>query len=311
MKEPKQPKVHIIVLNYNRPIDTIECIHSILGIDYTNYEIIVVDNASTDKSYLTLIDHFKRLKVVQTGENLGYTGGINFGIREVLPSGPDYILILNNDTTVEKDFLTELVKVMEKYADAVAAGGLIIAEHDKKTIWYAGGRLIKWRGLAVHDKKGTSIDDYREEEERVVTFITGCMILLRTDKLEEIGLQEEKFFMYLDDIEYSARIVKKGYNLIYTPKSIIYHNVMDEKDDEFIIYYSVRNRMLLINTAFNSFFRVVASSYFLCVILAKLFFWSFYKRNFFRAGYCGLVDYFRKNFYKGRGVDLFLSKHHS
>ena len=220
--------VTIIVLNYNNYNDTIECIKSLKQINYTNYEILVIDNASSNNSYNILKEKFSDLQIYKTKKNLGFTGGINFGINQALEMKQQYILVLNNDTIVEKDFLTHLVETMQIFPDAAAVGGLILAEHDRKTIWYAGGKLIPWRGIAKHHFKNSKIDDYHENLIHPVTFISGCMTLLRTEFLRIIGLRDDRFFLHLEDIEYSARILAKGYKLIYNPRSRIYHKIIGD-----------------------------------------------------------------------------------
>lgn len=304
LKTKMTPKVAIVILNYMRADDTIECVESILNNDYKNYHLILVDNYSRDDSVVKLKKRFPETDIFTTGENLGYTGGINFGIRKARSLKPEYILLLNNDTIVEKTFLTELVNSMETFPEAAAAGGLILAEHDRRTVWYAGGRLVPWRGLAVHNHKGKNYEDLQLKSIHPVSFITGCMIMFRSGKLDEAGSQDERFFMYLDDIEYSARMQNKGFRLLFNPNSKIYHKVLNETENPFKLYYSVRNRLLLISLSWKGLTRRSASIYFLTVILAKLIWWRFTNRSFYLAGHRGLSDYFAKNFYKGNGFNL-------
>jgi GT2 family glycosyltransferase len=143
-------------------------------------------------------------------------------------------------------------------------------------------------------------------ETRSVTFITGCLALFRNSFLPDIGVQDERFFLYLDDIELSARIAGKGYDLLYVPGSVIYHRVLGEGENPLKLYYSVRNRLLLIRTGFTGPERLIACFYFHCVILAKLAVWRIAHPTFFRAAWMGLQDYYRGCFQEGRGVGKFL-----
>jgi hypothetical protein len=299
------PRVSIILLNYNRGEDTIECINSLLQCAYPHFHILVVDNASTDNSVEVLKQNFSDLEILQTGQNLGYTGGINFGLRHTRQAAPEYILVLNNDTLVTVDFLNRLVEAMEQNPSAAAAGGTIFCEHERNRIWYGGGRLVPWRGLAVHEKKGELVEPATLANVRQVSFVTGCMILFRATLLDKIGVEDERFFMYLDDIELSARILARGYELLYVPQAIIYHKVVGEKESAFKLYYSARNRLLLINTAFTGWPRFVAKYYFLAVIMVKLCLWRFTNPRFFRAASVGLRDFFAGRFYEGRGLNEF------
>ena len=295
--------VTIIILNYNRPHDTIECINSILDIDYPSYNIILVDNCSTDDSIEIFNMKLTDFKVYSTPENMGYTGGINFGLKiaEKIPS--DYILLLNNDTIVEKNFLSVLVSAIGNDKNVAAACGTILCEHNRNEIWYAGGEMIKWRGLAAHTGKGSEFKSENLKTPVYTTFITGCMILLRWKYLNEIGYEDERFYMYLDDIELSSRIQRKGFKLLYVPNSIIYHKVLNESESSFKLYYSVRNRLLLISLISTGINKFIASFYFLSVITLKLIFWKFFNPSFFKTAKYGLEDYFRKNFIKGRGFE--------
>ncbi|GAB1347895.1 hypothetical protein MASR1M107_01060 [Ignavibacteriales bacterium] len=220
-----QPHIVIIMLNYNGAKDTVECIESLQKIDYENHKILIVDNSSTDNSVEVFREKFPELDLYITEKNLGYTGGINRGFREASKFGPKYMLVLNNDTIVEPNFLTELVNAMETNPDAAAAGGLILAEHDRNTIWFGNGKMIKWRGLAIHIDKGLPVEKRSIKTITETDFLTGCLILFRTDHLAKAGLEDEDFFMYLDDIEFSARLKKNGFRLLYQPSAVIYHKV--------------------------------------------------------------------------------------
>jgi len=300
-----EPKVVIILLNYNQLNNIIECLASLKEVRYQNYEIILVDNCSTDNSWIILEENYPYLKRFKTEKNSGYTGGINYGFKKALEQNPDYILVLNPDTIVTENFLTALVLGMEKHPKAAAAGGLILAEHNRETIWFAGGKLIPWRGLAIHFNRKKSIKKYSSGRTEYVNFLTGCMVLFRANIMEYIGTENEKFFLYLEDIEFSARIIKKGYKLLYVSESIIYHKVIGEYDNILKLYYSVRNRLLLINLMNKGINKIISNIYFMLVINCKLLYWSVSKRNFYRAASKGLKDYFSDNFYEGHGLKEF------
>jgi GT2 family glycosyltransferase len=299
-----KPFVTIVILNYNRAKDTIECIRSINDIDYPNFIILLIDNCSTDNSVEILRKQLKDVEIIKTEKNLGYTGGVNFGLKMAQEKQPDYILLINNDTLVEKTFLTEMTSAMENDRGAAVACGTILCEHNRKEIWYAGGKIVKWRGLAIHNGK-KSIFNYENSNRSVyTTFVTGCMMLIRTEYLQEIGLEDERFFMYLDDIEMSARIQRKGFKLLYVPASVIYHKVHDKDKSPFMLYYSVRNRLLLISLMLSGSMKLIANIYFLSVITLKMVIWKFINPRFFQAAKYGLEDYLRKNFFKGRGFEF-------
>jgi GT2 family glycosyltransferase len=310
-----QPKVIIIILNYNKPIDTLECINSLKKLTYQNFMIMLIDNNSTDDSDSIFTKEFSSnnedpeqkspdILYYTTEKNLGYTGGTNFGIRKALELNPGYILLLNNDTITEPDFLDNMINEMQNHKKAVASCGLILAEHDRKTIWYAGGALNHLRGLAVHSLKGQSRDVITNLNSRYVDFITGCMMLFRTDALNIIGLEDERYFMYLDDIELSSRVVTLGLGLLFIPKAVIYHKILGETESPFKLYYSVRNRLLLINQMNTGLLRIISTAYFISVITLKLIYWKLLNKNFYKAARMGIRDYMNKNFYKGNGMEF-------
>jgi GT2 family glycosyltransferase len=301
----QRPRVAVIILTYNTTKLAIACIESLLKIDYPAIEIIIVDNDSRDNPAPLFKQRFPEIEVHGTGKNLGYTGGINAGLDVALKKEPEYVLVLNPDTEVKSDFLGHLVQAMEENPRAAGACGTIYAHHDRTLVWYAGGRIIPLRGLAVHDLLEQHLDPETLGAPRKVSFITGCMILFRPSALRAAGAENEQFFMMLDDIELSARLRHHGFDLLYVPKSIIYHKVLGEKESPLKIYYTVRNRLLLIRTSWRGPVRLFASAYFLSVITAKLGLWYFLNKSFYRAASMGLEDYFRGNFGEGRGTTAF------
>jgi hypothetical protein len=299
------PRVAAVILNYNLTDYTIACVRSLREVTYPSLDILIVDNASTDEAPRRFAESLQGIPVRSTGANLGYTGGVNAGVRWALESGPDYILILNPDTEVRSDFLDHLVQGMEEHPEAAVACGTIYASHAPHRVWYAGGRMIPWRGLAVHERRGETLPLEELGQPRPVSFVTGCLALYRASALPAIGLQDERFFLYLDDIEMSARIARKGYGLLYVPRAVIQHHVKGEEENPFKVYYSVRNRFLLINTAFVGLECAVASVYFTSVITAKMIVWAVVNRPFFRAAALGLADYVAGRLGEGRGLQAF------
>jgi GT2 family glycosyltransferase len=297
-----RPTVTAVILNFDRSDDTVACVRSLQEATYDRLRILVVDNASPDGAEDRLRRELPGVEVRGTGRNLGYTGGINAGFRFALERPADYLLALNPDTEVDPGFLEPLVDAMEADPGAAIAGGTIYAHHDRERVWYAGGRLVPWRGLAVHLHKGEIRPVRALGEPRPVTFVTGCLALHRVSLLPGIGEQDERFFLYLDDVELSARVLRRGYHLLYVPRAVVYHRVLGELESGLKLYYSVRNRLLLIDTAFAGPVRRVARLYFLAAIGSKLAVWSLTRRPFFEAARAGLEDYRRGVFHEGRGL---------
>ncbi len=244
------PKVSIIVLNWNGRQDTIECINSLKAITYSNYTIVLVDNGSTDGSQTLLRERFPDIDLIQNGQNLGYAGGNNVGMRHALDKGADYIVLLNNDTIVDKNFVTALVTAAE--ADKTA--GMLCSKiyfHDRPDIlWYAGASFYPWLGWGRH--RGYNVRDVGqfdgvEETERP----TGCSLIVRRRLCEQIGLLGEKYFCYCEDLDWGMRAQNAGYKIMYVPASRVWHKVSRSTGGSrsgLSLYYYVRNMFLCLDT---------------------------------------------------------------
>ncbi|MBI3671348.1 glycosyltransferase family 2 protein [Candidatus Azambacteria bacterium] len=251
MEDKKYPSVAIILLNWNGDEDTIECIKSVSKINYKNYKIFVVDNNSEKKSLEALRPFcVGGVELIENKENLGFSGGNNVGIEKALKNGFDYILLLNNDTTVEPDFLDELVKVAESDEKIGAVGSKIYFyfEPDRNKIWYGGGKF-SWFGGGEHMQYGHIDADYpNDTKPREVDYITGCVFLIKSDIVKKIGVLPEEYFMYYEDVDWSLSVRKAGYKTMYSPKAVVYHKVtrsIKKIGSPRILYYHMRNALLL------------------------------------------------------------------
>lgn len=237
--------VAIVLVNFNGYQDTKECVDSLLKIKTTiNYTIIVVDNGSTkrDEDIITYIK--EHAEYLDTGMNSGFSGGNNIGINYAIEHGAEYILLLNNDTVVLPDFLDNLMEGIDKYRNLGALIGKIHYFSEPDVLWYAGGSVDLLKGkVSQHGMGKKDIGQYDVSKE--VGFVTGCMMLIPTAVIKHIGVLDEKFFLYSEDLEYSLRISKFGYKMYYNPTSVIYHKVGSSSGREEVSdntqYYMVRN----------------------------------------------------------------------
>ena len=244
------PMVFIIVLNWNSHKDTIECIMSINSISYPNYKIILVDNGSTDGSEALLRERFPDIEFIQTGSNLGFTGGNNAGIRHALKKGADYIVLLNNDTIVDKDFVTALVAV----AGTDRSIGMLCSKiyfYDKPDVlWYAGASFHPWLGWGRH--RGYNVPDrgqYDAVEETPRP--TGCALMVTRHLCESIALLRDEFFCYAEDIDWGMRAASHNLKIMYVPGSRVWHKVSISTGGQssgLSLYYSTRNILLCLDT---------------------------------------------------------------
>jgi len=299
------PSVLIGIVNFNRAGDTLECIGSLKGVRYPNPAITVLDNGSTDDSAERIRAAHPDVTLLRSERNLGAAGARNRLFGHAREKGADYLLVLDNDTVVDEGFLEPLVRAMEDDPGAVTACGTILEYGRRDVIWFGGGRLIPFRGMAVHERVGERFDPGASGGPRAVSYLTVCMTLYRGSALDRIGWQDERYFVYLEDIEHSARIHRSGGRQLYVPASVIYHKVGGERESAFRLYYCVRNRFLLIREGFGGPAGAVGMVYYLLAISLKLVYWKFRNPRLHRAALAGVVDYFGGRYGEGRGTTLF------
>ncbi|MDD5192298.1 MAG: glycosyltransferase family 2 protein [Candidatus Nanoarchaeia archaeon] len=249
----KKPLVHIIILNWNGKEDTIECINSVKKIDYPNYKIILVDNGSTDNSVKVFKKKYPSIKIIKNKENLGYAEGNNVGIRYALKNKADYVLILNNDTVVDKHFLTELVKVAES-DDEIGIVGPKVYNYGTNKIQFLGIKNLFWnlvlyRKVVGRNKEDKGQFDYFTD----VDFVAGCSTLIKSKVMRKVGLFDKELFLYCEDVDFFIRAKKKGYQLKVAPDSHIWHkgSATSKKVSGFVRYYIARNNFIFVKRYFN------------------------------------------------------------
>ncbi|MBM4168452.1 MAG: glycosyltransferase family 2 protein [Ignavibacteria bacterium] len=219
-----QPLVFVLILNWNGMEDTLECLRSLSAIDYSNARVVVIDNASTDGSVLAIRAQFPTVQVIENGSNLQFAGGNNVGIRYAIREGADAILLLNNDTTVDTHFLSELVSAYanDRSVGMVAPKILYYAQPDR--IWYAGGVIEWWKGWISH-RGIREIDRGQYDAPAPVDYITGCCLLVRRSAVETIGVLDERFAMYGEDVDWCLRARRAGFSVRYVPTARVWHKV--------------------------------------------------------------------------------------
>lgn len=240
-------KVSIVLVNYKNYNDTLKCLKSLEKINYPNISIIVVDNDSKDNSVEILRKHTdNQVKIVESGFNGGFAFGNNIGIRMALAENSDYVLLLNNDTIVDRDFLAPLIFAAENEKNVGIVSSRIMFYPDTDKIWYAGGR-IDWNNLrAIHyGLKEQLTDKYLNKT--TVDFASGCCMLIPKEVIKAVGLLPEEYFMYFEDMDYCIKVMDKGFKIKYVPESVIYHCVSSSSGGDgspFIIEWQARSRRI-------------------------------------------------------------------
>ncbi len=219
-----QHSVSVILVNWNGRNDTLECLRSLAKASYEPMRIVVVDNASSDGSVDAVRREFPSVDMIANETNARFAGGNNIGIRQALGRGADFVLLLNNDTTVDPMFLTELVKTTEADQEIGMVGAKIYYYHDPKRIWFAGGRIEWWKGWMSH--VGLREEDHGQYDTvRDVDYITGCCLLVKRAVVEKVGALDERFFMYGEDADWCLRARAAGFRTVYQPKAMIWHKL--------------------------------------------------------------------------------------
>ncbi len=246
------PKVTIIILNFNGLIDTRECITSVLQTEYLNFEVFVIDNGSREdqSKILTAEFHDPRLKIIRNDTNFGFAEGNNRGIRS---SHSPYIILLNNDTIVDKYWVSELVKVAEKDKKIGALQPKILSYYEPEYFEYAGaaGGFIDKLGYPyargrVGFELEKDLNQYDAETE--IFWASGSCIMLRAEILSQTGLLPTNFFFHHEEIDLCWRIKNHGYNIVCAPKSVIYHKGLGSSKDILPqkVFYVHKNNLLLL-----------------------------------------------------------------
>ena len=242
----EEPLVYVIVLNWNGKEDTLDCIESLGKVDYGNFRILVVDNASTDGSAEAVRESYPDVAVIENPENLRFSGGNNIGIAEAMSSGADYVLLLNNDTTVKANFLGRLVSAAEGDQKRGIVGAKIYYHDDMQKIWYAGGKVDFARGDISH-RGIRCVDDGEFDVAGETEYVTGCCMLIGRSVIERIGGLDEEYYIYTEDVDYCYRAREAGYLCYYEPSARVWHKVSSSSGGgltPFKVYHRVRSNFL-------------------------------------------------------------------
>jgi len=224
--QPVSPSVYIVVLNYRMREQIINCVRSLLQIGYPNYRIVVVDNGSNDDIEEAIRREFSSVTVIQTGGNLGYTGGNNAGIRYALDNGAEYVLIVNPDTVaVNPRFVGEMVVHMESHPETGIAGPRVFLrarESVQNTVLFAPGL---WRNMAhwLRYRIAPKSLEFSGNEVVEAETLNGVCLLIRAECLRQIGLFDENIFMYIEDADMDYRARAKGWQVKYLPVDSVIH----------------------------------------------------------------------------------------
>lgn len=252
--------VYAIIVNWNGVADTLVCLQSLQNVNesYAGLTVVVVDNGSTNDSVSQIKKKFPGVHIIETGKNLGFTGGNNIGMEYALKQNADYIWMINNDTVVDKNVLSFVSTFKDKAIGACGSKIYFAPGHeyhidrytDKergKVIWYAGG-LMDWDNIYASHRGVDDVDHGQYDEPLETPFITGCSFIVRADIVRSVGKLDDAYYLYLEDLDWSLRIQHAGYKTMYVPSSIVWHvnaGSSGKPGNPLHEYYFTRNRLLL------------------------------------------------------------------
>jgi GT2 family glycosyltransferase len=232
--------VAAVVVSWNGRDDTLDALESLRGID-----TVVVDNGSVDGSADAIAERFPDVELIRAGVNLGFAGGNNAGIRRALDRGADWVLLVNNDATVEPGIVDALAAAAESRPDAgVLACKVLFADSDR--LWYAGAGFNPYVGRSRHERFGKPDEPGALRD---TARATGAGMAVSRAAIDKAGLLDEEFFLYAEDLEWCLRIKAAGFAVVYVPEARVRHRVTASSGgagSPTASYYEARNVLAVV-----------------------------------------------------------------
>ncbi len=214
----KFPSAQVIVLNWNGLHLLDACLSALSNLNYPSYDILLVDNNSTDGSLEFVISHYPHVSIIKNKANLGYAAGNNQALRQL---SADYALLVNPDIVVTPDWLTNLIEAMDNDISIGIAGCKLF--YPDGTIQHLGGSISHPRAMPVH--QGVLESDHQQGDDiKDVEYVTGATIAIKRSVLEKIGCLDEGFFMYFEEADWCARARAADFRVVVVPQSSAVHD---------------------------------------------------------------------------------------
>ncbi len=301
-------RITISIVNYKGNKNTKECIESLSKLDLFGIalSVVVVNNSQEGRFSSNLVHNNQfqdKITIIDNKQNLGFSEGHNIVIKNALKNGEEYVLLLNNDTIVDKNLLLELLKALESDKKVgIAVPKIYFAkgyefhkmrykkEELGKVFWYAGG-IIDFKNVIGFHKGVDEVDNGQYDRQEETEIATGCCMLVKKDVFESIGYFNKQYFLYYEDADFSIRAKKAEYTIIYVPTSVLWHknaSAAGGSGSTLQDYYITRNRLM-----FGIQYAPIRSKVALLKESITLLFWG---RKWQKIG---VIDYFFRNFGKG------------
>jgi GT2 family glycosyltransferase len=217
------PPVTLIIVAWNQLETTLACLESVAGLAYRPFETILVDNGSAPPLADAVGERFPQVRILRLPDNTGFAGGNNAGLRQALTGPSDHFFLLNNDTELAPDALDHLVAAIETAPDIGLVTAKVYYAADRRRIWSVGNRLNVFLDVTAGGEN--QIDRGQWAQPRDIDFAPFCAVLVRRELLESVGLLDEGFFFYYEDMDYCRRARLAGYRLRLCPDAHVWHAV--------------------------------------------------------------------------------------
>lgn len=244
------PSVAVVILNFNTKYFLEKFLKSVVNSSYSNFQVYVADNASTDDSVKFIIDHYPQIKLIVLEKNYGFTGGYNRALKQI---NSDYYILLNSDVEVKSDWIEPMVELAEKTPNIGAIQPKILDFKNPSKFEYAGasgGYIDKYgfpfcRGR-IFESLEEDLNQYDDEKE--IFWASGASMFVKADLYHKLGGLDEDFFAHMEEIDFCWRLHHNGYKVMVSPKSVVYHvgGGTLQKSNPKKTYYNFRNGLILL-----------------------------------------------------------------
>jgi GT2 family glycosyltransferase len=280
----------VVIINYHSQTLVCSCLDQLKGLRREDLGYLVIDNSERPETELIETRHPDAI-IHRSPKNIGFAGGCNIGFRWATKINAHFVLLLNPDIRMENDFIRPLAAALEADPRAGMAGPVILEDTPARRLWQGSGRLNWWLGGPIHRCRKFSYADGPIG----VPFLSGCAMLIRGDVIAAVGLMDEGYFLYFEDIDYCQRFIRNGWRLILVPQAHILHAQSSTvgRHSPAQVYYLSRNRIWLIRRWVAGFPLVtfILFNIFFKIPLMAMVFGIFERRSTLIAAYLkGFVD---------------------
>jgi len=250
-------KAFIVIVNFNNKRDILRCLYSLR---YERAEIIVVDNKSSDDSIEAIKSKFKQVKILENEKNIGFAAASNKGIEYALRKKADYVLLLNPDTIVEKNFLSSLLK---KKADIISP--VIKFKRQGEWVYDFGGRVNFLIGRTTHLEKSVL-----SKRTNLVDYVSGCCMLIKKEVFEKMGFLDERYFMFFEDVDFCLRAKKSDFKIKVDSSVTIFHNLSEGREKSLKCHlWMLKSNFIFINK-WLKFYKKPLAYFYLFLLWVKI-----------------------------------------